>query len=1305
MRLTTVILLCSLMYVSAETFAQKINISKKKTTLESLFLEIGKQTGYGFIYSADALKNTHLVDIDIKNASLAEALKLICNDQPILLEIQNKTVFVKDKPIHSIISSNKSEEDGELSENIAIDIKGIVIDANNKSIKGVTVRLKGTRSFILTKDDGSFLFRNVSEGQILVISCVGYVPREIKAKANIGKIVLERKNNQIEQAEVRARRSAGTQLDLKDKLHQNLGQILEGGVPGLTMQPLVTSTPGEIITGSKGLTIKQLYEGAISNSNNGAENLQRFPTYEDFLRGYNWFSNASTKQLMQTNSNAGLIPQMLGASSFGAETSGMLVVIDGFPQEGFPSDFPMNNVESIEIVTDPEECLKWGPKASGGIIFITTKRGEPGKVRINYRSNIYFSRPSDNSLEAMQLASSVDVLDYYKEAFDRKLVAYYPKNASAVNPGTLSPAETFLFELGKGTLSQEQFQVKWDSLSLLNNRDQLRSLEQNIFNQNHSLQLSGGSKIYQYAFNGLYRKNISRSIGSHDEGYGLGMHNNLRLLNGKLTASLLVNLNNTNGRITGSQYVDYDPYQMLFDERGNYAYYQVDAQLNDRMMAAGYFNSGVNLYEDALSNYTKTSRNTLNSDLKINYSIFKGLNWVNSFRISRSTGTNNSIVGANSSEARLLFNDYGVIVPNTTTNNDKPSEVIYYVPVGDMLRKTNTSGFEYRLNSGLSFSQTINQSHQITSSINFGLASNSRKNNPFKTLYGYNDQLEAGYPFLEAENDLLTNFQGDQLDFAKLNRPAAVTDNITRNINFNGDFRYSFNNRYEFNLQYLSNYQPNFGRIPVYSGTVSKRGGVAWNLGNEQFFVDNIKFMNKLKLHSSISSMSVPDLPRSSISANRFDQTSWGNSAIIINSFNYAEQSGQSNNSITAGIDAGFFKNSLLINWKYDKNSKGNNAWNGRLKYDIASSKYFNSSLISQLNVGLTVQNINPFAGMQIMMESNSVTGGGGTSTPIESTSGLLPPSKLNKEVVVNLGILSNRYTFSGRLYDNNTSGLAQGSIPADPSSGLSSKVNYSRITNRGIAFSFSANFIRKPEIQWRVILNAAYNENRVLEIPEQSFSLRANYLSALRTGYTTDNLWSYNWAGLDTLGNPQFFNGQGDVISLPDGTSVIYSGRKRAPYSGGLSTNLDYKGLFVSVRSVFNWGHVMRRYIPQMTASLDRSNVIKDRWRKPGDENITDVPAMAMYDSDRILSIQNASNTVLTADHIRITEIQLGYRVPRNLLKGLFVKGITISGQVENPFLWVRNDLGVDPEAVSTNGTIGLSRPKNYVMSISLEM
>ncbi|WP_205601683.1 carboxypeptidase-like regulatory domain-containing protein [Sphingobacterium sp. xlx-130] len=1186
-----------------------------------------------------------------------------------------------------------------------IDVSGKVVDENGKPISGAIIKVKGTKLVTTTRQAGVFQFKNLDDKSILVISCLGFEEREVKAKEKLGDIELKVSNTNIDQVDVTVKKQVGTMVDLKNRSHQNLGQILEGGVPGLTLKPAITTVEGEIdIVGagnSRYKTVREMYEFSANNPATTQEFLAEYPTYEEYKRKLNLTSNPSAyRQGASSTVNSGLVPQLRGVTNFATGPSGMLVVIDGFPQEDFPSDYPMNNVESIEVVSDPEECLKWGPKASGGVIFITTKQGESGKVQINYSSNYYYSTPSDNSAKKLQLASSADVLDYYKEVYDRGLASYDP-NTISVKPGSLRPAESYLFDLGKGYLSEEAFQHKWDSLGLISNRQQLRSLQQNVLNQNHSLIVSGGSPIYQFSLNGMYRKNMQTELGSKDRDLGLDIKNNLRLLQGKIKARWLVNVNNSQGYKGDHNMIEMDPYQLFFDEYGDYVYYYKDAALDTRMRHAGYFNTGLNLYEDLISNRTERNTNKINTSLNVDYQIFKSLSWTTDFKLSKSKTVEGKLTKRNSSVARELFNEYGVPQFNDPNDLSKATDVNFYVPIGDFYKASNSDEFEYRITSGLSFKQQFLTNHSLYSTLNLGLGSVESKNIPRRTIYGYNLNREYGIPFLNSQTSDLRNFTSNTLDFNKLNLSGIDVLRYERKINLNGDLGYSFKNRYGLNFQYLSSYTPNYGHNPSYAATSSKQLALSWNLGLENFIVNNMKFIDDLKFTLSATDVSIPKLSADQVSGSRFEQPLWNNSTIIINSFNFAEQSGQTNRSVSGEVESGMFGNLLSLKLKYSQHTLGEPEWNGRLSYDIAKSPYFKFPLISTLRFNMALQNINPYQGMRIMMEANSVTNGGGGSVPITGVQGLLPPSKLNKEASLELGLLDDQYTVSLSYYNQTTAGLAQGRLPTDPSSGLQSKVNYSRISNEGITLGVNAYLIKRPDFEWRLTINGSYNVNKALQVPEEPFSLSATYLTASRNGYTTDNLWSFHWAGLDSLGNPQFYNSQMEKVAEPDVTSVIYSGNTRAPYSGGIFNDWQYKNVFFSARLVFNYGHVMRRYMPKLTPEIDRNILIASRWRKPGDEYHTDVPAIAKYNETRAIVTQNSSNNILSADNIRFTEVQVGYDIPSHLLKSLFFKNLTISAQVENLALWTRNKFGIDPDAVSNNGTVGLSRPTNYILSI----
>ncbi len=97
MRLTTILLIATIMQVSASSYAQKISLSEKNTPLAKVFKKITQQTGYGFFVTGSMLQETKPVTIDVKNTELNDVLALIFKDQPVSFSIENKSVVVTKK--------------------------------------------------------------------------------------------------------------------------------------------------------------------------------------------------------------------------------------------------------------------------------------------------------------------------------------------------------------------------------------------------------------------------------------------------------------------------------------------------------------------------------------------------------------------------------------------------------------------------------------------------------------------------------------------------------------------------------------------------------------------------------------------------------------------------------------------------------------------------------------------------------------------------------------------------------------------------------------------------------------------------------------------------------------------------------------------------------------------------------------------------------------------------------------------------------------------------------------------------------
>src|SRR5690242_2415430 len=76
MKITAILLLSASLAVSAHGYSQRITISEKNVSLQSIFEKIEKQTDYTFAYAVSQLSGAKKVSIDIVNGTLDEVLQI-----------------------------------------------------------------------------------------------------------------------------------------------------------------------------------------------------------------------------------------------------------------------------------------------------------------------------------------------------------------------------------------------------------------------------------------------------------------------------------------------------------------------------------------------------------------------------------------------------------------------------------------------------------------------------------------------------------------------------------------------------------------------------------------------------------------------------------------------------------------------------------------------------------------------------------------------------------------------------------------------------------------------------------------------------------------------------------------------------------------------------------------------------------------------------------------------------------------------------------------------------------------------------
>ena len=213
------------------------------------------------------------------------------------------------------------------------------------TLVGANVMVKGTTNGNVTDMNGNVQLQHVPSGAILVVSYIGYMPKEVKV---------------------------GNQTQLNVFLEEDTQSLQEVVVVGYgTMEKkqvtsAVTSLSSkDLMVGVSGSDVSAALQGKIGGLvmiNNGSANAST--TFQ--LRG-------------MTSINAGKSP---------------LIVIDGFPGGDIRS-LNQDDIKSIDVLKDASAGAIYGTRAASGVILITTKSGSntDGKVKLTYSTE--FSKKQD----------------------------------------------------------------------------------------------------------------------------------------------------------------------------------------------------------------------------------------------------------------------------------------------------------------------------------------------------------------------------------------------------------------------------------------------------------------------------------------------------------------------------------------------------------------------------------------------------------------------------------------------------------------------------------------------------------------------------------------------------------------------------------------------------------------------------------------------------------------------------------------------------------------------------------------------
>ena len=441
----------------------RIECQWNQAKLENVFSQIQQQTDYFFTYDRSVIERVR-VSGEATNIPLGDLLFLLSGKTGLHFNLQDGNIYVfkgeREPKQRTLIEIPSAEalpaEIKTLQYQVVFQIstasplfermvKGTITDASGVPLIGAAVSVQGTTVGTVTDMDGSFSLAvpDDIEDPVLVVTYIGFETQEVAL------------NNRTEITIV---------------LQENTMQL------------------DEVVVIGYGTGTKEKFNGAVSKVDDESLNQYSAASFDQAIAG-----RIAGVQISGNNKNPGdnSVIQIRGLSTLTAGTN-PLIVVDGNPlTEGSTlSSISTQDIESIDILKDAASAAIYGSRASNGVILITTKKGEEGRLRVTYDGYVGFQERIDE----FQLADAYGTARFDYDARNFGYLSGGP-GRSITDDNAIRDANGG----GKRSRIQSFLQDYVDGKPGLTNTNWEDAVLGTAPQQNHYLNFSGGSSNTNYS--------------------------------------------------------------------------------------------------------------------------------------------------------------------------------------------------------------------------------------------------------------------------------------------------------------------------------------------------------------------------------------------------------------------------------------------------------------------------------------------------------------------------------------------------------------------------------------------------------------------------------------------------------------------------------------------------------------------------------------------------------------------------------------------------------------------------------------
>lgn len=634
MKLKIFFLLCCMGTLQAGVYSQvnQFSLQKDNVPVTEILEELATRSDYRFFYEKEIFKKTDRVSIQLKDASLKQVLDEVLSKQGFEYELIDKVVTIRR------LQQQKLEK---------IQIRGLVTDSKKQPLPGVTVLIKGTALGAVTGANGQFLFAfPAMDNVVLSFSFVGMKTKELPYKG---------------------------EKELNVVLEEEVAQMDEVVVTG------IFNKAKESYTGAvKTITSKELRQVGNRNVLSSIRNLD-----PSFFIADNIDIGSDPNQLpditMRGSGSMTVDVKDLQTDSKTLSSANQpLFIMDGFEITlERMMDLDDNQIETITLLKDASATAMYGTRGANGVVVITTKRPEPGRLQLTYRGGVNIEAPDFTSYN---LLDAREKLEYEKLAgvysgggveFDQKMKDLYNKR---------------MLDVARGV---NTYWLKYPVRTGVGHR--------------HSLRLEGGDESFRYAAGLSYNHVAGTMKGSDRTTINGNVFLSYNYKNLTFQNDLQVSSNKAKNSPYGtfSDFSQINSYLKPYDDEGNILKYAD----NETYATTKTINP---LYNALLPYKNETKYTSITDNFSIEWRILPELTARGTFSFTSQSDRGDIYKCAKHTD----FDSY--------TGDDYARKGSYQYTTGE--------SFNYETNITLNYTKTFADKHQVFVGLGYNMAENKNEN-------------------------------------------------------------------------------------------------------------------------------------------------------------------------------------------------------------------------------------------------------------------------------------------------------------------------------------------------------------------------------------------------------------------------------------------------------------------------------------------------------------------------------------------------------------------------------------------------